>query len=257
MKVTVCELRNDFDTLERDWQSLVAHVQAEGSDLVLLPEMAFYPWVAQTRQVDPAVWQASVEAHERWMERLSELAPAIVIGTRAILQQEKRLNEGFVWKEASGYQAAHTKYYLPDEDEFWEASWYQRGDGEFLPRQIDNVQVGFLICTELWFTQHAREYGKRGIHLLVCPRATPASSVPKWIAGGQTAAVVSGAFCLSSNIGGVSESGVKWGGSGWIIEPEEGEVLGITSQEEPFLTREIDLEVAEAAKHTYPRYVLD
>jgi predicted amidohydrolase len=257
MKVTVCELRNDSNALEQDWQSLVAHVQAEASDLVLLPEMPFYPWVAQTRQVDPAVWQASVEAHERWMARLSELAPAIVISTRPIQQGEKRLNEGFIWKETSGYQAAHTKYYLPDEEKFWEASWYQRGDGEFLARQIDDVQVGFLICSEIWFTHHARAYGKLGVHLLACPRATPAASVKKWIAGGRTAAVVSGAFCLSSNIGGGSESSVQWGGSGWIIEPEEGEILGITSQEAPFLTRDIDLEVAEAAKHTYPRYVLD
>jgi len=91
----------------------------------------------------------------------------------------------------------------------------------------------------------------------VCPRATPAGSVEKWIAGGRTAAVVSGAFCLSSNFGGVSEEGMKWGGSGWVIEPEEGEVLGVTSQEQSFLTIDVNLEVAEMAKSTYPRYVLD
>jgi N-carbamoylputrescine amidase len=50
---------------------------------------------------------------------------------------------------------------------------------------------------------------------------------------------------------------MKWGGSGWIIEPEEGKVLGVTTREQPFLTLEIDISVAEAAKHTYPRYVLD
>ena len=63
MKVTVCELRNDLDALKQDWQSLVSHVQSEGSELVLLPEMAFYPWLAKTRQVDPVAWETSVEAH--------------------------------------------------------------------------------------------------------------------------------------------------------------------------------------------------
>ena len=77
------------------------------------------------------------------------------------------------------------------------------------------------------------------------------------MAGGRTAAVVSGAFCLSSNIGGISQAGVKWGGGGWIVEPEEGDVLGLTSQERPFLTVDIDLAVAEMAKRTYPRYVPD
>jgi N-carbamoylputrescine amidase len=257
MKVTVCELGNDSDALAQDWQSLVAHTKSEASDLVLLPEMAFHPWVAQTDQVDSTVWQAAVDAHDQWMPRLAELAPAIVAGSRPIVQQKKRLNEGFIWEKASGYQAVHHKYYLPDEKDFWEASWYDRGEYEFSVAQANQVRMGFLICTELWFNSHGREYGKQEIHLLVSPRATPAATTDKWIAGGRAAAVVSGAFCLSSNFGGISEAGIKWGGSGWIIEPEEGEVLGVTSQEQPFLTLDIDLKVAETAKRTYPRYVLD
>jgi len=43
MKVTVCELRNDPEGLDQDWTALVAHVKSEKSDLVLLPEMPFYP----------------------------------------------------------------------------------------------------------------------------------------------------------------------------------------------------------------------
>lgn len=65
MKVTVCEIGNDLDTLKQDWQSLVAHVKSEASDLVLLPEMPFHPWVARTDQVDPMIWQASVDAHDQ------------------------------------------------------------------------------------------------------------------------------------------------------------------------------------------------
>ena len=95
----------------------------------------------------------------------------------------------------------------------------------------------------------------QGIDLLVCPRATPQSSAGKWLAGGRTAAVISGAFCLSSNFSGPNIEGSEFGGTGWIIEPEEGEVLGVTSQSQPFVTTEINLEVAKKAKHTYPRYV--
>jgi len=257
MKVTVCELGNDLSALEQDWHALVVHVNSHASELVLLPEMPFHPWVAQTGQVNPTVWEAAVKAHERWLPRLAELSPAIVVGTRPIKQQGKRLNEGFIWEATSGYQAVHTKYYLPDEEDFWEASWYQRGEREFLAGQSSKARIGFLICTELWFNAHAREYAQQGIHLLVCPRATPLATVEKWVAGGRTAAVVSGAFCLSSNFGGTSEAGIKWGGGGWIIEPEEGQVLGMTSPERPFLTLDIDLAAAETAKRSYPRYVRD
>jgi predicted amidohydrolase len=255
MKVTVCELANDPSELAGDWEALVRHVRAEASDLVLLPEVPFHPWIARTDHFDPAVWQASVEAHDRWMGRLAELSPAVVASSRPIVQEGKRLNQGYFWEAGHGYRPVHAKVYLPDEKGFWEASWYDRGEREFSVVGTSKARIGFLICTEIWFNVHAREYARQGIHLLVCPRATPAPSVDKWIAGGRTAAVVSGAFCLSSNFGG--DNGMPWGGSGWIIEPEEGEVLGLTSPGQPFLTLEIDLGVAEAAKQTYPRYVLD
>lgn len=257
MKITVCELRNEMSILEQEWQNLVYQVKSEGSDLVLLPEMPFYPWVAQTNQVDAEVWQASVEMHDRWMSRLIELTPAIVMSSRPVISEGKRLNEAFIWDEVEGYKAVHHKYYLPDEEGWWEASWYERGEKDFTIIQSRRARIGFLICTELWFNLHAREYAKQGIDLLVCPRATDITSVDKWIAGGRVAAVVSGAYCLSSNFSYREGDAFKWGGNGWIIEPEGGTVLGTTSIEQPFLTLEIDLKVAEAAKHTYPRYILD
>jgi N-carbamoylputrescine amidase len=255
LRVTVCELSNDPARIERDWGALVAHAKSESSDLVLLPEMPFHPWVAETKNADPAIWQAAVEAHDRWMSRLAELAPATVVSSRPVTHQGKRLNEGYVWNAASGYRAVHHKVYVPDEKDFWEASWYQRGAGEFTVVESGAARIGFLICTELWFNAHARDYARKGTHLLVCPRATPLATVEKWIAGARTAAVVSGAFCLSSNFGGSEPGGIEWAGTGWIIEPEEGEVLGVTSPQQPLLTLDIDLAVADAAKHTYPRYV--
>jgi N-carbamoylputrescine amidase len=246
-----------MDIFKEEWQKLVSHVKTEGSDLVLLPEMPFYPWVAQTNQFDADVWQASIEQHDRWISRLIELTPAIVMSSRPIINEGKRLNEAFIWDEVEGYKAVHHKFYLPDEEGWWEASWYERGEKDFTMIQSRRARIGFLICTELWFNLHAREYAKQGIDLLVCPRATDITSVDKWIAGGRVAAVVSGAYCLSSNFSYRDGDGFKWGGNGWIIEPEGGTVLGTTSSEQPFLTLDIDLKVAEAAKHTYPRYVLD
>lgn len=255
MKVTVCELRNDADGLKKDWKALVEHVKSEKSDLVLLPEMPFHPWIAGTNRVDPGIWEQAVIAHDHWIAGLSELSAAIVAGSRPVIQNHKRHNQGFLWKSDSGYKPSHVKYYLPDEEGFWEASWYEKGKRDFTVAQCMGINVGFLICTELWFFEHAREYSEQDIHLLVCPRVTPLNSVDKWIAGGRAAAVVSGAFCLSSNLNGPNTESIAFGGAGWVIEPEEGSVLGVTSQNKPFLTVEIDLEHAEKAKRTYPRYV--
>jgi len=43
----------------------------------------------------------------------------------------------------------------------------------------------------------------------------------------------------------------------WIIEPEEADVLAVTSAAQPFATLDIDLGIADQAQKTYPRYVLD
>ena len=257
MKITVCELPNDFSTFEGAWERLVDHVGIEGSEILLLPEMPFSPWLAQTKEANPDQWEESVENHMKWIARLEELAPATVISTRPVSAGGIRNNLGYIWEPGNGMQDVHAKYYLPDEAGFWEASWYQRGDGEFSAVNTSKGKLGLLICTELWFTQHARHYGKQGIHFLACPRATPKTTAAKWVAGGQTAAVVSGAYCLSSNLSGTTPDGGDFAGVGWIIEPEEGMVLGLTSAEQPFLTVDIDLAKAEKAKNTYPRYVLD
>ncbi len=111
-----------------------------------------------------------------------------------------------------------------------------------------------MICSDLWFAEHARGYARQGVHILANPRATERSSVDKWIAGGRAIAVMSGAFCLSSNRAGAGQGGVEFGGGGWVIDPN-GNLLGLTTDAQPFVTVEIDPALAEAAKKTYPRDV--
>jgi N-carbamoylputrescine amidase len=257
MKVTVCELSNERDALENQWSALVDHCRREHSEMLLLPEMPFTPWLAGRYDPNQAAWMSAVAEHESWRGMLVELAPATVVSTQPVVDGDSNHNEGFLWSAAAGYQPAHRKYYLPNEDGFWEANWYQPGPKEFVPAELADLQIGFLICTEMWFTEHARSYARAGVELVAAPRATGMSSTEKWIAGGRAAAVMSGAFCLSSNRSGVGAAGFEWGGHGWIIEPEEGAILGLTSAQQPFLTIDIDLEVARHAKQTYPRYVAE
>ena len=257
MKVTVCELTNDWLSSEEAWDGFVTQIRGEGSDLVVLPEMALYRWLSGTREVDPKQWDSAVEAHDYWIGRFEDLAAAIVVGSRPVVRNGNRFNEGFVWHRDIGYRAVHTKYYLPDEEGYWEASWYQRGACSFEATTVAGVNIGMMICTDLWFQVHARAYSKQAVHLLICPRATPDHTTDRWIVGGRAAAIVAGAYCLSSNFNGPNMEGPDFGGTAWIIEPHLGEIIDTTSKEKPFLTRDIDIKEADAAKQTYPRYVQD
>lgn len=258
MKVTVCQLSAELDKLENHWNRLVEHTNQHRSDFVLLPEMSFYPWICSLDAVDIRVWQNAVESHELWSQKLPELGVDFVIGTRPVIHSgsKKRYNSGYIWSANLGIQDLHDKVYLPDEEGFWEATWYDRGEKSFQMFSLGGITFGFSICTEIWFMEHVREYAMQGIHFLVCPRATPLETVDKWIAGGRAAAVISGAFCLSSNHQGMAlDDKTILGGVGWIIDPE-GNVLEKTDDQNPFKTLEIDIDIAERAKSTYPRYVI-
>ncbi len=248
MRVTVCELRTSSGALEQDWDGLVAHVAEQRSDLVVLPEMGFAPWFAGQRPGPDGAWASSVAAHAAWSERLPELG-AVVVGTRPVDRPSGRRNEAYVATTDGPVRALHDKSYLPDEPGFWEASWYGRGDGGHQVVEAGGARIGALVCTELWFLEHARAYGRAGAHLVATPRVTPAGSLDTWLAGGRVCAVVSGAWSLSSN-----SAKPEHGGLGWAIDPE-GVVVATTSRDQPWVTVEVDLAAVDEAKAAYPRYV--
>lgn len=254
LRVTVCELDDEPHAFADDWARLRAYTREQRSDLVLLPEMPFARWFALGREFDAAIWHAAMAAHDSWQARLSEFAPATVLVTRPVEDDGRRYNEAQLVAGVAAPMRVHRKRYLPDEPGFQEASWYERGDGAFRTVTCHGAQIGFQVCTELWFFDIARGYGLQGVDIVAVPRATPAGSRERWLVAGRTAAMVAGAYYLSSNRTGCDTAGAAFAGNGWIVDPD-GEVLALTTVETPFATVTIDLEVATRAKKTYPCYV--
>lgn len=249
MKVTVCELPDDRESFEVEWERLAKHVRIQSSDLVLLPETPFSHWIFAEPRFDRRVWEGAVEAHREWMGRLKELGAEAVLGSRLMDSGGKRFNEGFAWSKGRA-APSHRKCYLPDQPGFNEASWYHRGPRKFTSFSLGGWKMGFMTCSDLWSMGNARAYGKNGVGLIAAPRCTGLST-DKWLAGGRVASVISGAYCISSNRTGVRGQ-AEFGGLGWVVDPD-GKVLVTTSKERPFATVEIDRAAAEAAKKTYPR----
>jgi N-carbamoylputrescine amidase len=251
LNVTVSQMSDDREKFEEEWVRLGAHVKKKMSDIVLLPEMPFFRWFYGVRKYDSAVWRQSMDAHRRWTKRLGELGAEIVLASSPVQAVGRRHNEGFVWTRGKGRRGIHFKSYLPNEPGYYEASWYSRGNGDFVPFDAGTCSAGFMICSELWAMGHARRYGKDGVQLLVVPRCTGKASVEKWMAGGKVASLISGAYCISSN-----RAGGEFGGVGWAIDPD-GNLLASTSAAKPFVTVSIDLKKVESARRTYPRYALN
>ena len=251
MRLTICELKDGRREFARGWERLVGRVREEESELVLLPEMIFDRWFPRSRKFDRAAWDAAVNAHQRWLSRVPELGPATVVGTCPVNRAGRRFNQGFVWEPDGGLRWVHKKRYLPDEARYWEASWYTRGDRDFRPIHTQACRLGLMICTDLWALSHAIESGRRGVQVIAVPRATEKRTTEKWLSAGKVAAVLAGAYCISSNRAANGDSEVH-GGVGWVIGPE-GDLLARTSGAHPIVTVDVDLSVADHSKGTYPR----
>lgn len=254
MKVTVCELPDDRAKFEAAWGKLVRYLDRHPSDFFLLPEIPFSSWIFAAPKFDPGAWRDAMEEHRRWLRRIPELGVPLVAGTRPVEAGGRRFNEGFAWSEKGGTKRVHRKCYLPDEPGYYEARWYGRGGRRFVPFGARGWKMGFMTCSDLWSMANARAYGKKGTDLVLVPRAT-GENVDRWLSGGKTASVISGAFCASSNRRG-KKGAAKFGGGGWVVSPD-GEALGVTTEERPFVTVEIDRSEAERAKKTYPRDSLE
>ena len=220
--------------------------------------MCFFNWVASNQHPSAGVWGDSVAAHNHRISRLAELEAPSVIGTRPIVNDlGSRRNQAYLWTvENQNATGIREKYYLPDEEGYWEHSWYDRGTRRFDIVRTLHCRIGVLICTEMWFFEWARHYAASRADILCIPRATPHGSTDKWLAGGQAAAVCSGAYCLSSNLWCPPGAEANCGGLAWVVDPE-GEILARTSENDPFATVDIDLEYSRLSKTNYPRYVAE
>ena len=256
MKVTVCQLDPRDECRDAQLALLAEHARNNKSDFLLLPEMCFSPWLAAAQVPDRGKWRAAVLQHQAYIDQLESFGIAGILGTRPTGDESKRgHNEAYLWNQALGKETGfHFKYYLPNESGYWESTWYDRGEKSFDTIGFNDLTIGVQICTEMWFLEWARHYARQGAELLCVPRATPHESTEKWLAGGQTAAVCAGAYCLSSNLWCPPGEPANCGGLGWVVDPE-GSVMARTDVDTPFATVEIDPDFARTSKATYPRYV--
>ena len=64
----------------------------------------------------------------------------------------------------------HHKHYFPEEAGYFEATWFRTEISGFNAISAAGINSGVPLCTELFFNEHARAYGKQGADLIVVPR---------------------------------------------------------------------------------------
>ncbi len=251
--LSVCQAPPVLDPAGSSWQECAADCRRVASDIVVLNELPFGPWIATAPDRNNAVIAESQAIHRAGVAQLAELGAEVVLGSRAVDRDGANVNEAFVWSTRDGLTATHTKQFFPDEEGYWEARWYDRGTRRFELGKAGPIRVGFLLCTDIMFLEWARYYGRQGAHLIAVPRATPSGTIERWRTVMSAAAIISGCYVASSNRVGM-QGHMEFAGHAWIFHPS-GELLVETSDTNPVVAAEIDPAEVENAQRDYPCYV--
>ena len=234
----------------QSWAGLGADLDRAKPDIFVLNELPFGPWLSARSSFDPGSWKQSVADHEAGIAALDELGVEIILGTRSVERQGRRCNEAFVWTRQEGIQAAHTKQHLPNTPpSYCETVWYEPGELQFQIVRAGPLRVGFLICTDVMFTEYARRYGRDAVHLIAVPRAMPVEAAHMFDVALQMAAISSGCYVASSNRNGQDPAGGLFEGRGCIVDPI-GRTVAQSSQFDRVVVHEVSTEFV-AWKQTY------
>jgi N-carbamoylputrescine amidase len=169
-----------------------------------------------------------------------------------VLASGKLANEAFVL-EKGVYHPAHHKHYFPSEPGFFETAWFHPEQPGFDAVEASGIRIGVLLCTELFFNEWARHYRRQGVQLIAVPRAS-GTALERWRTAAAMAAIVSGAYVVSSNRVGRAAKGQVFGGRGFAYAPD-GTLIAETSDEEPVVVFELNPEVSIQQQREYPCYV--
>lgn len=252
-KITFVEWPDGLKAEGEPWEAIKQLVSATKADILVTNEMPFGGWRPVGAEYDLDEAREWVAEHDRYLDAIKSLDVPAIISSRPIIFGDRLVNEAFAI-ENDNFQTLHHKHYFPSEDGWHEASWFDTDLQGFDVKQVSGINVGALLCTEAMFTEKARHYGREGADLIVVPRASGVN-VTTWHAACSMAAVVSGAYVISSNRAGSSAGNIpQFGGQGLAYAPG-GELLCNTSSDNPMKVIEMDINISKNAKKDYPCYL--
>jgi len=251
IRIAVAEVAPNLNPDTDDWKRLSERIQETGADIFIFNELPFGGWLPSQNAFDEKKFDESVAAHDKALAVLDTLGVANILGSRLTVQDDIRVNSGFLWTKKGGIKDFYTKQHIPFSPGYWESAWYEAGPRKFPIIEVAGLKVGMLICTDIMFNEHARAYGRGGAHLIAVPRAMPPLAAGFFDSALAMGAVASGCYVASSNRTGMNDMGEPFEGRGCIYNPA-GQTVALTNLFTDVASFDIDTDMVDWKQAIYP-----
>src|SRR6201988_2075980 len=150
--------------------------QADGADLLLLPELFITGYPPEDLVLKPAFQAACREAVEALARETADGGPAVLIGTPWV--EDDKLYNACALLDGGRIAALRYKANLPNYGVFDEKRLFARGPAPG-PVMVKGVRVGVPICEDIWL-EESEDYenvveclAETGAEILVVPNGSP------------------------------------------------------------------------------------
>ncbi len=236
------------------WKRLtpaVADARERGAELVVLPELPLHPWSPAAAQARPEDAEPPEGPRHRMLAAAARAAGVAVLGGAIVEEHGVRHNRALLFGRDGVLLSAYDKNHLPNEEGFWEAAHYQPGSNIAKPVWVDGFALGVQLCSDLNRPELGHALAAAGALAIAGPRATEASTWPRWRLVLQATAMTACAYVLSVTRP-RSEHGVPLGGPSFVAGPD-GAVLLET--DEPLAIVTLERSAVLQARQGYPGYL--
>jgi predicted amidohydrolase len=252
-RLTVALLSEVFpdEPSRRRLPALLSDARSRGADLVVLPELPLHPWAPARREPRTEDAEPPNGPRHQALAIAASAAGVALLGGVIVEESGQRRNRSLLFGRDGSLLMSYDKLHLPHEEGFWERDHYEPGGAPPRPVWVDGFPFGVQVCSDLHRPELGHALAASGALAIIGPRATEASTWPRWKMVLQATALTASCYVLSVTRP-RPEAGVPLGGPSFAAGPD-GSVLLESTETLSVVTLERGAVVK--ARKGYPGYL--